>query len=139
MKVELRTLFGIIFVCAIFLGFLKDESLGNCLTILFCFLSMVAITCLAKASLSHMKKCLSLFANHGWKALVPRLRWLYLDGLIVVWLIILLAVTNHIISVTSVSGRLGLLFAWFAGCIVGLLLAKSFQKRGIRRKPIPDQ
>ena len=103
---------------AVMLAFVGREPIGICLAASFCLASWFGISFLGALTARHLFKTVgAAVGQRSLGILSRRYRWVYLDGLIVVWTLISIAVANFVLENSVSNARYLVLYCWVLGPI----------------------
>ncbi len=129
-RFSLKNMFAGILVFAVLFAFLAREPIGVAFAALFCFLSCLGLSYLIFRTIEDLYGTISLaFRLKTVSILSRRIRWIFVDGLIVVWGLITISIANFVHQNTISNGRYFVLASWVVGPL--LIAAILARRRGI--------
>ena len=103
-------------VTAILLAFLGREPIGVAMAALFCFFSCIGLAYLIYLTAANLIQTVSLaIRQRSISILSRRVRWVYLDGGIIVWATITISVANFVHQSSVSNDRYLVLAGWIFG------------------------
>jgi hypothetical protein len=131
---SIQKLFLMTTLVAGLVALVANETVGTVCASLFCLTSWCAIFFLSTASLKHLVRSVSsTVGDRQIGRLTSRFRWAYLDASCVVWLVIVVVVSNYVLENSVANAKYMIFLGWtvFSIAVVGQLVLHLINRKAI--------